>query len=465
MTTTERQTRSRRGVRTVLGRYRLEERLAAGGTAEVWRARDGELDRVVAVKLPHPHLVPDATSRARLEAEVRAVAALSHPGIVKVLDVRTGPRPAIVLEFVEGETLAARIERNGPMAPREAARVGAEIAEALYHAHTRGVVHRDVKPANILLNGGDRARLVDFGIARLLGEAKERMTQVGMVVGTLRYMAPEQLRGDEVGPRTDLYGLGAVLCEILTGHPPYPASTPVALLEAQASGPPAMPGVDPALRAVATACLRADPADRPLHAGAVADALRAWMTGDAEPALAMAPAASFEDTALAPIAPRPPVTAAAPPAAPPAPPAPIAFDARGPATPVAHAPTRDSTGVRMSTPGPKAAPSRIRLDPRRLVVGIAAVTAILVLALLAVGQLQTPALGGANLPSVVATPTAPPPGWVSALIDEYRAACGASGVPTAADLLAMGQEEATQSVQDQVDACQPGKGKGKGRGG
>jgi hypothetical protein len=99
-------------------------------------------------------------------------------------------------------------------------------------------------------------------------------------------------------------------------------------------------------------------------------------------------------------------------------------------------------------------------------VGIAAIAAILVLALLAVGQLQTPALGGANLPSVLATPTAtPPPAWVSALIDEYRAACGASGVPTAADLLAMGQEEATQSVHDQVDACQPGKGKGKGHGG
>ena len=461
MTTSEHQTRPRARVRTVLGRYRLEERLAAGGTAEVWRAQDTELDRVVAVKLPHPHLVPDATSRARLEAEVRAVAALSHPGIVKVLDVRTGPRPAIVLEFVEGETLAARIERNGPMAPREAARVGAEIAEALYHAHTRGVVHRDVKPANILLNGGDRARLVDFGIARLLGEARGRMTQAGMVVGTLRYMAPEQLRGDEVGPRTDLYGLGAVLCEILTGRPPYPAATPVALLDAQASGPPAMPGVDPALRAVATSCLRADPSDRPLHAGAVADALRAWMTGDAEPALAMAPATSFEDTALAPIAPPPAIVSALQPA----PPAPSALDPRAPATPVAHLPTPNSTAVPVSTPRPRAAPSRVRLDPRRLVVGSAAVTAIVVLALLAFGQVQTPALGGANQPSVVATPTATPrPAWVSALIDEYRAACGASGVPTAADLLAMGQEEATQSIQDQVDACQPGKGNGKGHG-
>jgi serine/threonine protein kinase len=446
MAVTEHRARVRRGVRTVLGRYRLEERLASGGTAEVWRAQDMELDRAVAVKLPHPHLLPDATSRARLAAEVRAVAALSHPGIVKVLAVRTGPRPAIVLEFVEGETLAARIERDGPMAPREAARVGAEIAEALYHAHTRGVIHRDVKPANILLNGGDRARLVDFGIARLLGEARERMTQVGTAVGTLRYMAPEQLRGDDVGPKADLYGLGALLCEVLIGRPPYPAATPVALLESQASGPPPMPGVDPGLRAVAAACLHADPADRPLHAGAVAAALRSWMTGDSEPALAIAPAASFADTAVAPIA------------------------AAGSSTDVSMRATTSIPAVERAeaaAPAPRSGgtPSRVRPGPRRLIVAIAAIAALLVLALVGAGQLQLPAGGGGALPSVTAATTASPrPAWVAGLIDDYTAACGDTDVPTAADLLAMGREDATQIVEDRTDACQPSKAKGKGHG-
>jgi serine/threonine protein kinase len=449
MAVTEHRTRLRRGARTVLGRYRLEERLASGGTAEVWRARDTELDRAVAVKLPHPHLLPDATSRARLAAEVRAVAALSHPGIVKVLAVRTGPRPAIVLEFVEGETLAARIERDGPMAPREAARVGAEIAEALYHAHTRGVIHRDVKPANILLNGGDRARLVDFGIARLLGEAAERMTQPGTVVGTLRYMAPEQLHGDEVGPRTDLFGLGAVLCEALTGYSPHSAATAVALAKAQAAGPPAMPGVDPGLRAVVRACLQSDPADRPLHAGAVAAALRAWMTGDSEPALAMASAASQEDTAVAPIAPAVSNAIVSPPQA-----------AAGNTTAESE-PAPAALSASRST----ATPSKVRLAPRPILLGSAAIAALLVLALVGAGQLRLPANGGAALPSVTAAAApSPRPVWVAGLIGEYTTACGDSDVPSTADLLAMGQEEATQFVQDRVDRCQRSKGKGKGHG-
>jgi serine/threonine protein kinase len=448
MAVTEGRTRVRRGARTVLGRYRLEERLASGGTAQVWRARDTELDRAVAVKLPHPHLLPDATSRARLAAEVRAVAALSHPGIVKVLAVRTGSRPAIVLEFVEGETLAARLERDGPMAPRDAARVGAEIAEALYHAHTRGVIHRDVKPANILLNGGDRARLVDFGIARLLGEAMERMTQPGTVVGTLRYMAPEQLHGDEVGPRTDLYGLGAVLCEVLTGHSPHSAATAVALVKAQAAGPPAMPGVDPGLRAVVRACLQSDPADRPLHAGAVAAALRAWMTGDSEPALAMASAASQEDTAVAPIAPDVSSAIVSPQAA-------------------ARSATAEPEPAPAALPASRstATPSKVRLAPRPIFLGTAAIAALLVLALVGAGQLRLPANGGAALPSITAAVTATPrPVWVAGLIDEYTTACGDSDVPTATDLLAMGREDATQFVQDRTDGCQPSKGKGKGHG-
>jgi hypothetical protein len=233
---------------------------------------------------------------------------------------------------------------------------------------------------------------------------------------------------------------------VLTGRPPYPAGTPVALLESQASGPPAMPGVDPGLRAVAAACLRADPADRPLHAGVVAAALRSWMTGDPEPALAMAPAASFEDTAVAPIA------------------------AAGSSTDVSMRATTSipaAERAEAAAPAPRAggAQSKVRPGPRRLLVGMAAIAALLVLALVGAGQLRLPASGGAALPSVTAAVTASPrPVWVAGLIDDYTAACGDTDVPSAADLLAMGPEDATQFVQDRTDACQPSKGKGKGHG-
>jgi len=197
----------------ILGRYRLDREIAAGGTARVWRARDTQQGRAVAVKLLHPHLLPDATSRRRLEGEARAAEALSHPAIAAVYDV-SGPDedPALVMELVDGEPLSKRLERNGPMAPKAAAALVADVAEALYHAHQRGIVHRDVKPANILVERrSGRARLIDFGIAHSLEAASQDLTRTGTSLGTPRYMAPEQLAGDPVGPRTDLWGLGAVL--------------------------------------------------------------------------------------------------------------------------------------------------------------------------------------------------------------------------------------------------------------
>ncbi|MGH2358625.1 MAG: serine/threonine-protein kinase, partial [Candidatus Limnocylindria bacterium] len=266
--------------RLILDRYRLTERFAVGGSAEVWRARDENLERDVAVKLLHPHLLPDERSRGRMAAEARAVAALSHPGIVGVYDVDVaGEVPALVMELVEGESLSARLERDGPLPAADAARIVAEVSDALYHAHQRGVVHRDVKPGNILLSRDGRARLVDFGIAHSLAPSAERLTQTGNVMGTLRYMAPEQLAGGDIGPRTDLYGLGTVLHEALTGQPPFAAATPVALAEAQRGPLPAMEGIDPALVAVTHACLALEPTQRPLHAGALADSLRAWLAG------------------------------------------------------------------------------------------------------------------------------------------------------------------------------------------
>ncbi|MDQ6683186.1 MAG: serine/threonine protein kinase, partial [Chloroflexota bacterium] len=264
----------------VLGRYRLIELLARGGSADVWRGHDLRLARPVAIKLLHGHLLPDERSRRRLAAEARAVASLSHRSIVRVYDVDVvGERPAIILELVEGGTLAQRLERDGRIPARDAARIGADLADALFHAHKRGIVHRDLKPANVLLDAAGRAKLADFGIARLLGEAADRMTMTGTVIGTLRYMAPEQLAGDSVGPRADLFSLGVMLHEALAGQPPFPASTPLALAEQQAAGTPPLADVDPGLAAIVAAALAPDLAHRPRHAGEMAGALRAWLDG------------------------------------------------------------------------------------------------------------------------------------------------------------------------------------------
>ncbi len=293
------------GERRVLGRYRLTERLASGGSAEVWRARDEQLDRDVAVKLLHPHLLPDERSRERLAAEARAAAGLSHPGIVGVYDVdTTGDAAAVVFELVDGESLAARLARDGALPPREAARIAAEIGEALFHAHGRGVVHRDVKPGNILIAADGRARLVDFGIARLLDEAAERLTMTGTVMGTLRYMAPEQLAGGEIGPRTDIWALGAVLYEMLVGRPPFSAPNQVALADEQRTVVPDLAGVAPGVASITAASLAVEPEDRPRHVGAVAAALRGWLGSGSVDGALLAPMATVSpdaDTAAVPM--------------------------------------------------------------------------------------------------------------------------------------------------------------------
>lgn len=178
--------------------------------------------------------------------------------------------------------------------PRDAARLGAEIADGLYLAHSSGIVHRDVKPANILIGLDGRYRLVDFGIAHSLAAGAASLTATGTVIGTLRAMAPEQLRGEPVTPRTDLYGLGTVLYEALTGRPPFAATTPLRLAEAQAAGPPPLEGPPRALDAIVRSCLEPDPSDRPLHAGAVAAALRGWLAGDDTAELAMATPAAVD---------------------------------------------------------------------------------------------------------------------------------------------------------------------------
>ena len=204
-------------VGTVLhDRYEVTRLLDHGGMADVFAARDRALDRTVAVKVVRG-TTPD--QRQRLEREAILLARFEHPNLVRIFDAQhDGDDAYVVLEYVDGPTLAEVI-RTGPMAPARAAAVGAEVATALAYIHERGVIHRDVKPSNVFVASDGRTRLSDFGIAR--HEDDTQVTQAGMVIGTGAYMAPEQVQAMDVGPSADIYALGLVLVECLTGRPAY----------------------------------------------------------------------------------------------------------------------------------------------------------------------------------------------------------------------------------------------------
>jgi eukaryotic-like serine/threonine-protein kinase len=189
--------------------------------ARVWRGHDRALDRAVAVKLLHADLAEDPDAGARFRTEATAAAKLTHPNAVLVYDLgRDGDDDYLVMELVEGVNLGD-VLRDGPLPGGLAAHVGAQVASALGTAHQAGIVHRDVKPGNVLLTGDGVAKLADFGIARALGAVTARLTRTGMVLGTARYLAPEQLRDDPIDARADVYALGLVLHEALSGRPPF----------------------------------------------------------------------------------------------------------------------------------------------------------------------------------------------------------------------------------------------------
>jgi eukaryotic-like serine/threonine-protein kinase len=253
-------------------RYRLERPLGQGSMAEVWLAEDLELQRPVALKL----LAPDA-DRARFEREARAAATLSHPNVTRIYDYGVADgRPFMALEYASGGTLEERLPDRKPMRDDEAAAIAVQLAAGLAHAHAAGLVHRDLKPGNVLFDEEDRPKIADFGIARI--GSGSTLTEAGTVLGTAAYISPEQAAGDPATPASDVYSFGIVLYRMLTGRLPFEADTPLELVEMhrRLDAPPIgvlRPSAPPTLAAVAEAALSLDAQRRPADGAALAAAL------------------------------------------------------------------------------------------------------------------------------------------------------------------------------------------------
>ncbi|HUK63307.1 MAG TPA: serine/threonine-protein kinase, partial [Dongiaceae bacterium] len=283
-----------------LGPYEIVAPLGAGGMGEVYRARDTRLGRDVAVKVLPQHLSANPEVRARFEREAKTVSALNHPNICTLFDVgRDGGADYLVMELVEGETLGERLLR-GPLATAEVLKLGAQIADALDRAHRAGVIHRDLKPGNVMLTKTG-AKLMDFGLARATGLAGAAggatvlavtqsptmavpLTAEGTIVGTFQYMSPEQLEGKESDARSDLWALGCVLYEMATGKRAFEAASQASLIGAIMHTEPApmttlAPMSPPALERVAKQCLAKDPDERWQTAGDVRRELEWIATG------------------------------------------------------------------------------------------------------------------------------------------------------------------------------------------
>lgn len=258
-------------------RYELVTLIATGGMAQVWQATDTVLGRPVAAKILHPHLATDRGFLVRFRREAVAAARLSHPGIVSIYDTVTQPGlEVIVMELVDGQTLRTKLDAQGVLTIPETIDLGMQVADALSNAHAAGIVHRDIKPSNILLCRDERIMVTDFGIAKA-GEDTD-LTVTGTLLGTAKYLSPEQVRGDASDPRSDLYSLGIVLYEALTGRPPFKADTDAATALARLQKPvPRIRHINPELPQelddLVAQLMSREPADRQARANDVRVAL------------------------------------------------------------------------------------------------------------------------------------------------------------------------------------------------
>ena len=419
------------------GRYRLVRRLADGGMATVWEGRDEILARPVAVKIPHPQLAADPAYRERFRREAVAAARLAHPGIVATYDTGAdGPIDFIVMELVPGRTVGDLVA-DGPVPPEVAVPIAAQVAEALDAAHRAGLVHRDIKPANLLLaddGPSPRVKVADFGVARAREVLDQRLseasvTREGVVVGTARYLAPEQVAARDIDARTDVYALGCVLHELLAGQPPFVRDNDLATALAHLTEPPPPLGslgaaVDPALEGLVLACLAKEPEHRPASAGALAQELRMLAGPSAGPPTASVPAVDLVggngSRSPGPTRPAPPTVAL--PTAPPRPQPvhaaaqPVAVGGRAPQAPARPQSRQGTRTVRR--PSPSRAPIVVVL----CLVLAALATALIVL----VGPASRSSKGGTGSvgsgPPVVAAVRSfdPPPGDARENDDELR---------------------------------------------
>ncbi len=271
--------------RTVDGKYRIEQLLGRGGMGAVYRARDMRLDRLVALKIVRAELLGDPEARRRFRREAQIVARLQHPAIVSVFDFGSFPDGGayLVMELVRGEDLRRVLQREGRLDARRALAILTTVCGAIEAAHREGVLHRDLKPENILLPGGDvEAKVLDFGVAKVIddrqvppADAATLVTAAGMIVGTPAYMAPEQLRGGTVDARTDVFSLGVIAFEMLTGELPFGRGSLAEVVLAHARGVPPIPGAPPALARAVRAALEPEPDRRPASPQALAHLLSA----------------------------------------------------------------------------------------------------------------------------------------------------------------------------------------------
>jgi beta-lactam-binding protein with PASTA domain len=424
------------------GRYRLVELLGQGGMATIYRARDAQLDRDVAVKLLRTEFGQDPDFLARFRDEARSAASLNHPNIVSVFDFGEGADgPYIVMELIDGQDLGAILRENGALPPRQAARVTAEVAKALHAAHVKGIVHRDVKPSNVLIGRDGRVKVADFGIARALTEAQ--FTLPGVTMGSVHYFSPEQARGETATVASDIYSLGIVLYESLTGQRPFSGDGAAAVALARLTSTPPRPsalrpGTPSELDAIVTRAMALDPAARYASAASMASALEGWLAAPSAQPGAVAGAAVAGAAAAATVA-----SAQARPNAVPYPPdayarsAPVTTSSAPPPPPVDVDQDDDAGGA-----GPWA--------------WAAGILGLLILAIVGFLIFQM-LIGGSGSPSPSASPDASPvpvPSFVDSTYDEAEAAAAELGLT----VTRAATEERTDVEPDTVLAQDPPAG-------